>query len=303
MEKKPRGRKIIIGLIILFVLFFILAYAAIFFLLFGRGMKGISWGGERVALIRIEGTISADRNQGGVNPETIIDQLKQAEEDDGVKAILLRINSPGGTAAASQEIYQELRRAEKPVVASIGDIGASGAYWIACGADEIMASPASDVGSIGVIMAIPNLAELFKKVGIKYIVISKGKYKDLGNPARPLTEEERKILSEQAAVVYEQFIEAVAESRKLSREEVEKLATGLAFLGEDAKELGLVDELGNFRDAVRLAGEKGKIEGEPELVEYAPPSLFEDLSSLLLKMRQPNFDELLKLLNYSPTIK
>jgi protease-4 len=297
VEKKSRGRKVLIVLIILFVLFFILAYTVVFMLLFGRGMKGISWGGEKVALIRIEGTISADRNQGGVNPEDVIDQLKQAEEDDGVKAILLRINSPGGTAAASQEIYQELKRAKKPVVASIGDIGASGAYWIACGADEIMASPASDVGSIGVIMAIPNLAELFKKVGIKYIVITKGKYKDIGNPARPLTKEERKILSKQAGLVYEQFIEAVAESRKLSREEVEKLASGLAFLGEEAKEMGLIDELGNFRDAVKLAGKRGKIEGEPQLVEYAPPSIFEDLSSLLLKMSQPGLDDLLRLLS------
>lgn len=303
MEKKPKGRKILIGLVILFVLFFILAYAAVFLLLFGRGMKRISWGAEKVALIRIEGTISADRSQSGANPENIIDQLRQAEEDGGVKAILLRINSPGGTAAASQEIYQELNRVKKPVVASIGDIGASGAYWIACGADEIMASPASDVGSIGVIMAIPNLTELFKKVGIKYIVISKGKYKDLGNPARPLTEEEREILSEQAEVVYEQFIEAVAESRKLSREEVEKLATGLAFLGEEAKDMGLIDELGNFHDAVELAGKRGKIEGEPELVEYAAPSFFENLSSLLLKMRQPGLNELLKLLNSSRAIE
>lgn len=303
MEKKPKGRKILIGLVIFFVLFFILAYAAVFLLLFGRGMKRISWGAEKVALIRIEGTISADRSQSGANPENIIDQLRQAEEDGGVKAILLRINSPGGTAAASQEIYQELNRVKKPVVASIGDIGASGAYWIACGADEIMASPASDVGSIGVIMAIPNLTELFKKVGIKYIVISKGKYKDLGNPARPLTEEEREILSEQAEIVYKQFIEAVAESRKLSREEVEKLATGLAFLGEEAKDMGLIDELGNFHDAVELAGKRGKIEGEPELVEYAAPSFFENLSSLLLKMRQPGLNELLRLLNSSRAIE
>jgi protease-4 len=216
-----------------------------------------------------------------VNPEDIIEQLRKADKDDSVKAILLRINSPGGTAAASQEIYREVKRVKKPVVVSIADVGASGAYWVACGADRIVASPASDVGSIGVILIIPNLKGLFEKVGIEYVVVSKGKYKDLGNPARRLTEEERKILDAQAEIVYEQFIDAVAESRKLSESEVRELATGLAFLGTEAKEKGLVDELGNFRDAVKIAARLGKIKGEPKIIEYRKPTIFEGLRYLL----------------------
>lgn len=234
-----------------------------------------------IALIRIEGTISADRSGSSVNPEDIIEQLRRADKDDSVKAILLRINSPGGTAAASQEIYREVKRVKKPVVVSIADVGASGAYWVACGADRIVASPASDVGSIGVILIIPNLKELFEKVGIEYVVVSKGKYKDLGNPARRLTEEERKILDAQAEIVYEQFIDAVAENRKLSESEVKELATGLAFLGTEAKEKGLVDDLGNFRDAVKIAARLGKIKGEPEIIEYRKPTIFEGLRYLL----------------------
>lgn len=276
-EKKRRWW---IWIIVFFIIFLFGLYAIAIILLLGE--KPVFFGEARgIALIRIEGTISADRSGSSVNPEDIIKQLRKADKDDSVKAILLRINSPGGTAAASQEIYREVKRVKKPVVVSIADVGASGAYWVACGADRIVASPASDVGSIGVILIIPNLKGLFEKVGIEYVVVSKGKYKDLGNPARRLTEEERKILDAQAEIVYEQFIDAVAESRKLSQSEVRELATGLAFLGTEAKERGLVDELGNFRDAVKIAARLGRIKGEPEIIEYRKPTIFEGLRYLL----------------------
>ncbi len=276
-EKKGRWW---IWIIVIFLIFLFSLYAIAIILLLGG--KPTFFGEARgIALIRIEGTISADRSGRSVNPEDIIEQLRKADKDASVKAILLRINSSGGTAAASQEIYREVKRVKKPVVVSVADVGASGAYWVACGADRIVASPASNVGSIGVILIIPNLKELFEKVGIEYVVVSKGKYKDLGNPARRLTEEERKILDAQAKIVYEQFIDAVAENRKLSESEVKELATGLAFLGTEAKEKGLVDELGNFRDAVKMAARLGKIKGEPEIIEYQKPTIFEELRYLL----------------------
>ncbi len=275
MEVEKKKKWWLIGCSSALILFFLFLFLPFYFLFvffkkpfFSRKLSA----GGSVALIRVEGEISASQDGlSGITPEKIIEQLRWAEKDDSIKAILLRINSPGGTAAASQEIFTELKRAKKPVVASIADIGASGAYWVACGADKIVASPSSAVGSIGVIITLPNFKGLLDKLGVSYIVITKGKYKDIGNPARPLTEEERKVLDEQAEVIYRDFIENVAESRNLSLEEVEKYATGLTYLGSQAKEMGLVDQLGNYTDAVKLAAKLGKIKGEPEVEEYEEP--------------------------------
>ena len=295
MSKK---KKWWIWLGILFFLFVFILYALVFILLLGE--KPTFFGEARgVAVIRIEGTISADRSGSNVNPEDIIAQLREAERDDRVKAILLRINSPGGTAAAAQEIYRELKRVKKPVVVSIADIGASGAYWIACGADKIIASPASNVGSIGVIIIVPNLKGLFEKLGIEYVVVTKGKYKDLGNPARRLTEEERKILDAQAEIVYQQFIEVVAENRKLSEAEVRELATGMAYLGEEAKKMKLIDELGNYRDAINVAAKLGGIKGEPEIIEYRKPNIWEGLRYIFESRKTIPLPQGL----FSPTVK
>lgn len=274
--------------IVLIVGLFVLAYAGlIVWLVSGADLKGVKSGGA-IALIRIEGSISAsglgDGLLGGtgVSPENVITQLKEAVDDNSVKAILLRVNSPGGTAAASQEIYEEVKRAsrKKPVVVSVADIGASGAYWISCGADRIVANPASEVGSIGVIIMLPNYQELYKKIGIDYVVITQGKYKDLGNPNRKLTDEEKTLLEEQSKVIYDQFIEAVAEGRKLSKTEVKEMATGFVFLGSEAKKMGLIDKIGNYQDAIKLAAEMGEIEGEPEIIEYTKPTLGDVLSQL-----------------------
>ncbi len=273
MEKKRNWWLIGCSLLFIFFLLFVLLPLYFLFSLFeGTSFPPKVSGEGSVALIRIEGEISASEGSiGAVTPERIIEEIRWAEKNDKIKAILLRINSPGGTAAASQEIFTELKRAKKPVVASIADVGASGAYWIACGADKIVAAPSSAVGSIGVIITLPNLKGLLDKLGITYIVITKGKYKDIGNPARPLTEEEKKVLDQQAGIIYQDFIESVAESRGLSVEEVEKYATGLTYLGSQAKKMGLVDQLGNYTDAVKLAAKLGKIKGEPEVEEYEKP--------------------------------
>lgn len=249
-------------------------------------------GPDSVALIRIEGVItgsSADAglfDAGVVTPGSIIDQLKEAEMDPTVGAILLRVNSPGGTAAAGQEIHRELSRVEKPVVVSVGDVGASAAYLIATAADSIVASPASQVGSIGVIIALPNLAELYKKVGVDLQVISKGKHKDLGNPARALTPEERTILEDQTEVVYQDFIKEVAKGRDMPVAKVRELANGLTFPGSEAKKLGLIDTIGNFEDALQLAADRGGIEGDPLIVEFGEFGILEELSSFFFLAKQ-----------------
>lgn len=238
-----------------------------------------------VAVIHIEGVISASSSSGLLSgsttatPESLIKQLRAADKDSRVASVLLRIDSPGGSAAASQEIFEEVKRMKKPVIVSIADVGASGAYYISCGADEIMASRASSVGSIGVIMQVANLEELYAKIGIKYQTVKQGKYKDMGSSDRPLTAEELALLDQESKEVYDQFIGDVAKSRKLDEAKVRELATGQVWNGTTAKELGLIDSIGNYRDAVDRAGKLGKISGEPGIVSYDQPSLWEILTN------------------------
>ncbi len=240
-------------------------------------LSGGSWGGEiaggdAVALIHIDGVIAGTGSaiDGVITPEDVLDKLDQALADDSVKAILLRIDSPGGTVAASQEIATEVARAaeEKPVVASIGDVGASGAYMVASQCDEIIASPTSAVGSIGVITEIPNVAGLLDKLGIQFTVLTAGKYKDAGSPYRSLTTTETDLIQHEVDVAYEEFIKIVAEGRGLSEDKVREMATGWAWSAREAKGMGLVDTLGTYNDAVDRAAELGGIDGEPNIVTY-----------------------------------
>ena len=237
--------------------------------------------GDSIALIHVDGAIAGTGStyDGVVTPEYMLDQLDQALADDSVKAILLRIDSPGGTVAASQEISLAVRRAneEKPVVASIGDIGASGAYMVAAQCDEIVAAPGSMVGSIGVIMEIPNVAGLLDKLGVEFTVLTQGENKDVGSPYRSVTPTETVMLNEQMAIAYDQFIADVAEGRGMDEAEVRELATGWAWLGSEAIDLGLVDSLGNYDDAVNRAAELGGIDGDPYIVTYEPVYAIEDL--------------------------
>lgn len=277
------------AIVVLIVIFLFLCFGVTALILTGLGVSTFpSTGrGDSVAVIHIEGVISSSPQGGllsvsaGSTPEAIINQIRSANKDSRVAAILLRIDSPGGSAAASQEIYREVKRSKKPVVVSIGDVGASGAYYIASGAREIVASPASSVGSIGVIMTVPNLQDLFKKLGVSFVVITQGKYKDIGSPSRSITEEEKKILTEQAGIVYEQFISDVADGRRMSKDRVRELATGLDWPASEALKLGLVDRLGNYRDGLNRAAKLGKIVGEPEVVRYDKPALLDVLTQAL----------------------
>jgi len=252
--------------------------------------------GDRIGVIYIDGIITGDRSQGGwfggPGGTSVLSQLKEARENDTIKAVLIRINSPGGSAAASQEIGYEIdkiRKAGKKVVASMGDVAASGGYWIAARADKIIADPATMTGSIGVIMETMNMQELFDKVGISPQTIKSGPYKDIGSPNRPLSSAEREILQGMVNDIYQQFVDVVAEGRKMERNKVLELADGRIFTGRQAKNLGLVDELGNFYDAVALTGKLAGIKGEPVIYEFGPQSPFERIFGGIRSVLTPNY--------------
>lgn len=218
---------------------------------------------DRIALVRVEGVILDAR-------ETVSD-LKKFGESPSVKAIVLRIDSPGGGVVPSQEIHDAVRRVRhknnKAVVASMGSVAASGGYYIAAATDRIIANPGTLTGSIGVIMELANLQGLFKKIGVESVVVKSGRYKDLGSPFRQMSPEDRRILQAVMDDVHDQFITAVAEGRALDVSEVQPLADGRVFTGRQAKDARLVDELGDLEDAIRLAADLAGIEGEPKVVE------------------------------------
>jgi protease-4 len=232
---------------------------------------------DGVAVIHIDGVIAGTSGGdplfggGEITPEYIVGLLRAADEDPGIEAIVLRIDSPGGTAAASQEIGTEVARMRKPVIASVGDVAASGAYWIASQCDAIVASPSSTVGSIGVIIQIPNYEGLLDKIGVEYTVLTKGEYKDAGSPFRSMNATELAMLDEDMEIIYQQFIDAVAEGRGMEADAVEELATGWAWTAQSGMELGLVDEFGTIEDAFDMAADEAGIESY-EVIYYDEPS-------------------------------
>src|SRR6266851_2821521 len=217
------------------------------------GEGGQALFGPRVAIVELEGMIA--------EVDDLVREVKSHRENPQVKAVVIRINSPGGVVAPTQELHQALmkvREAGKPVVASLGSVAASGGYYTAVAADRIFANPGTLTGSIGVIMQMANVENLFKKVGVEYVVVKAGQFKDLGNLSRPMTPEERRVLQTLLDDVHAQFIDAVAKGRKLDRAEVVKFADGRVFSGVQARDLKMVDSLGSLDDAVneaaRLAG-------------------------------------------------
>jgi len=220
-------------------------------------------GGERVAVIRIEGVIMDSR-------ETI-EELRRFRDNPSIKAVVLRIDSPGGGVVPSQEIHTEVLKARKDgrlkVVASMGNLAASGGYYIAAATDKIVANPGTLTGSIGVIMELANVQGLLEKVGVQSVVIKSGRYKDLASPFRAMSKEDRGLLQNVLDDVHDQFIQAVAAGRALKVEEVRPLADGRIFTGRQARTAKLVDELGDLQDAIKLAARLVGIEGEPRVVE------------------------------------
>jgi len=227
--------------------------------------------GEKVALVHVTGVI--------IDSSDVIKELKDHAKDSSVKAIIIRVNSPGGAVAPSQEIYTEILKIKekKKVIVSMGAIAASGGYYIAAPADRIVANAGTLTGSIGVIMELPNVSGLMDKIGIETQVIKSGKHKDIASVFKTLTPEEKKILQTVLDDVHDQFIKAVSDSRGMTFEEIKKLADGRIFTGRMAKEIGLIDELGGLEDAIMLAGELAGIEGEPEVVTKKEKFSFFDM--------------------------
>ncbi|MFZ5596736.1 MAG: signal peptide peptidase SppA [Bacillota bacterium] len=228
-----------------------------------NGGLGAASGKGLVGIIEIEGVISGDYStsalfEGSVTgARTVAEQLREVSKDPDIKAVVLRINSPGGTPAASQEIAEEVNRLRESgvkVVTSMGDVAASGAYWIASSSDMIVADPGTITGSIGVIMSTQNYRGLYDKLGIEPQTVKSGEYKDMGSSDRPMTAEERKLFQAMVDDTYEQFVETVSKGRKISPQAVRDLQ-GRALTGRQALNAGLVDQLGNYYDAVSLAGE------------------------------------------------
>jgi protease-4 len=242
----------IIGSLLLISLFF---FVVVVF--FGRSAeRGLSFSDARVGVIEVNGLIYDSRYT--------VNQLKRYSRHKSIKSILLRIDSPGGVIAPTQEIYEEIKRVREegtPVIASIGTVGASGGYYIACACDRIVANPGSITGSIGVIMEFTDFYKLLEKLGINFNVIKSGKYKDSGSPFRQLTEEEKALFQEMVMDSYDQFIDAIVEGRNLSKDEVTKLADGRVFTGRQAFNNGLIDEMGGYETALNIAREIG---GMPE---------------------------------------
>ncbi|MCK5353374.1 signal peptide peptidase SppA [bacterium] len=234
---------------------------------YGAGM----FDGDTIALLRVEGPIFDVRWH--------MDQVRDLMEDDGIKAVVLRIDSPGGAVAPTQELYTELLKLKeiKPVVTSMGTVAASGGYYLSCATDWIVSNPGTITGSVGVIMEFTNLEDLFSKLGVSSRTIKSGKFKDTGNPMRPMTDEEETLLQAMIMDTYDQFVEAVLEGRSVDEDKVRPYLDGRVLTGRQAHKLGLVDELGNINDAIEKATEMAGLTEVPEEI-YEPerdrPGLF-----------------------------
>ncbi len=227
-----------------------------------RGEGGPALFGPRVAIVELEGVI--------IEVDDIVRELKAHRENPSIRAVVMRINSPGGVVAPTQELHDavlRLRQAGKPVVASLGAVAASGGYYVAVACDQIYANPGTLTGSIGVIMQLANLEQLLKKVGVDYVVVKAGQFKDIGNVARAMTLDERRVMQALLDDVHGQFIGAVATGRKLPREDVVRLADGRVFSGTQAKELRMVDALGGLEDAVLASAKLAGIPSPPTVVQ------------------------------------
>jgi protease-4 len=233
-------------------------------------------GGNRVAVVEVEGVI--------VDADRVVRELGDYGEDPTIRAVVVRIQSPGGVVGPTQEIHDAVLRVRnrgKPVVASMGSVAASGGYYLAAGATRIVANPGTLTGSIGVIMQLAEIEGLLRKVGVRYEVIKAGRFKDTASFARPMTPEERAVLQAVLDDMHDQFVTAIAEGRGLDKGRVRALADGRVYSGRMAKELGLVDALGGLDDAVRLAGELGGVPGKPRVVRPRRPWRLLDLADLV----------------------
>ena len=257
MKKHP----VILGFLLLAVVgvsFFLIFRMLVFF---GEKDQGFSFKDkDKIGVVIIEGVLS--------NSKDIIKQLDEYEKDDSVKAVVLRINSPGGAVVPSQEIYDKVLRLKKSkkVIVSMGSVAASGGYYIACAADRVIANPGTITGSIGVIAQFSQIEDLLEKIGLKTTVVKTGKYKDVGSPVREMTAVDKSLVQGVIDDIHNQFVEAVLSNRNLSRENIEDIADARIFTGRQALKAGLVDDLGDMEYAIDIATGLAEIEGEPEVI-------------------------------------
>jgi len=258
-----RNRDAFIILIIVVAGIFLFGVASIIIVVSGASSSmDLAPIGNKIALVEINGVIEESND--------VVRQIKKYQDDNSIKALVLRIESPGGGVAASQEIYEQLLRfrdKDKAIVVSMGSIAASGGYYIACAADTILANPGTVTGSIGVILSYLVYKNLMDKVGLELQVIKSGELKDVGNPARQLTPRERAMLQSVIDDTYDQFVGVVAERRSMDIDDVKKLADGAIFTGNQALNNGLVDKLGTLEDAISLAGEMANLGKHPRVVK------------------------------------
>jgi protease-4 len=254
--------------------------------------------GDAVAVMQLNGAISSGSESylstPGITPDLVANLLEQAAADPAIKAVVVSVNSPGGSVVASDEIYHALLEFEKPVVVWMGEMAASGGYYISCGSDHVFAHPDTLTGSIGVISQFFNVEGLMDKVGVDVVVITSGPAKDIGSPFREMTEEEQAIWEGVIDEVYDGFVEIVVQARGLPLEDVRELADGRVYTGQQALELGLVDEVGMLGDAIAKAAELGGIEGEPQVIELkTTPTFLDMLYGFQTRSTLPTLEEIL----------
>ncbi len=272
--KKSSGTKWFWGIFISLILI-VLIFVGITFLFFAKSITTLSFKSDKsyeyvsegdskdkVAIVELNYTI--------ITSESIVRQFKKFREDESVKAIVLRINTPGGGVAASQEMYEEVRKTRdsgKPVIVSFGPIAASGGYYVSCGGSLIVSNPGSLTGSIGVIAQFITIKELAEKLGIEATTVKSGELKDAGNMFREPNEADLEYIQDIIDNSFQQFLDVVSRERKIDMEELKKIATGRVYTGVQALDLRLVDTLGTFEDAIQIAADMGGIEGEPTIVK------------------------------------
>jgi len=288
---KNRDKTILLVIAIMMVGGFLFTAAMIYMITRSTGEIGLGALGGRIAQIDIKGVIE--------DSEDIVRQIRKYDDDNSIKGLVLRVDSPGGGVAASQEIYDQLMRFKengKIIVASMGAVAASGGYYVSCAADSIVANPGTITGSIGVILSYPVFEQLLDKVGLKMEVIKSGDLKDVGNFARKVTPEDRKMLQALIDDTYDQFVNVVAESRDLVIDDARKISDGSIYTGRQAMELGLVDRLGTLRDAISVAGGMADLGDDPRVIKERPIKrpfwtalggiLGVDMEALLAQQRQ-----------------
>ncbi len=251
----------------------------------GGSEKIASIGKDKIGVVEVFGAI--------MTAEETVKQIKEYANDKSIKAIIIRIDSPGGAVAPSQEIHDAIiaARQKKKVVASMATLGASGGYYIAVAADKIICNPGTLTGSIGVIMNLMNVQELMGKIGVQPMVVKSGEFKDTGSAFRPMTDREKKVVQDMIDDVYGQFVAAVAKGRNMPEAKVRELADGRVYTGNQAKNNGMVDALGGMEEAVKLTAQLAGISGEPALVRHEEKMLW--LKELMSEKMAGKFDWLL----------